>query len=173
MRAILSVLLVLGVTSAARAENLVAESDMVRCAGILSDSKRLECYDTLAMTVSAEAARIAEGRKLAATERAASEVAEKARLAQQSFGAEDVKDSRDEERGAKLDRVESTIKEVSKDLRGRYVLLLENGQSWRQLDGVLYGLKSGDAISVKRRVLSGYFLTVERVKRTVSAERIR
>jgi hypothetical protein len=154
----------------------VPESDVVRCAAIVPDGERLACYDAIADKVSA-AASIAATRRAEAAALARQEAAAAAEAARQAaanaFGAEDVAAIRRESRNSDDNEIQATIMEVLKDLRGRYVLLLDNGQTWRQLDGTLYKLKRGETVRIKRRAISGYRLSFDKINQTVAVERLR
>jgi hypothetical protein len=152
----------------------VPDSEIVRCATMMDDTARLACYDAIAASRSAEAVAAAEKRKAAAAERAEREAKEKAERQQQAFGAEQVPSREGGGEGSEeVDQISATISEVLKDARGNYIVVLSNGQMWRQLDGTLYGLRSGDEVEIKRRALSGYKMTIKKLRRTVAASRMR
>jgi hypothetical protein len=159
----------------------VPDSDMVRCATIVADSDRLACYDKLATGVSREAAEAVKARQAAAAEaekarKAAEEAA--ARQAEEAAAARKVKSFGAEQAGlgdddAKLDELTAAVVEAYTDKYGNYLLHLDNGQMWKQLDGRLMTMRSGDQIKLKRAALGSYRLTVVRQKRTVSVKRLK
>ena len=148
----------------------VPDADIIRCAGIMLDMDRLACFDALSVGVSAEAAAAAAGRKIASAEalRRSHELKTARRI--DSFGAEQTGATKDDE---KIDELSTSVSGSYKDAYGKYLLVLDNGQFWKQLDGTLLTIRNGDKVTLKRAALGSYRLNVERQKRTVSAKRIK
>lgn len=153
------------------------------CSAEVEDAKRLACYDAAVAAGSAEARAIAARRdaareaaaaeKAAAEARAKAEAAEAARKAQADrFGQEGLRlGGGDPDR---LDELGAKIAETLLDRVGKTVFLLDNGQMWRQTDGLtLPPIRAGDAVEIRRGAVGGYRLTVPRVKRTVPVVRMR
>jgi hypothetical protein len=160
----------------------VPESDVVRCAAIVPDGERLACYDAVADKVSA-AASIAATRRAAAAEaarKAEVEAAEAARKAAalaearkvEQFGSETTP-QRDALADEKLDALAAKVTEVFSDRYGNYLLMLDNGQLWKQIAGKLLTVRVGDDVTVKRGSLGSYRLKVVRQGRTVDAKRLK
>ena len=124
----------LGLAGGSTASADVPDAELVRCAGEIDDAARLACYDALAGSISAEARKLAETRKAAAAERAAKEAAEKAAAAERAFGAEQAGLPREDGR---IDDLTAKVTELYQDKYGMYLLMLDNGQFWKQLDGKL------------------------------------
>lgn len=160
----------------------VAESDVVRCAAVVADAERLACYDAIADRVSA-AASVAAARREAAVAAAAKAEAEAAAVAakaaeeaaarkRDSFGAETTP-QRDALADDKLSELTAKVADVYTDRYGMYLLMLDNGQQWKQVDGKLLIPREGDDVTVKRAALGSYTLKIERQGRTVKVRRIR
>ncbi|WP_448582756.1 hypothetical protein [Thermaurantiacus sp.] len=136
------------------------------CARIAGDAERLACYDRTVAALSAE------GKRLAAERAAAAEAAEKARATRvESFGARGVSPAQREER---IDRIEASIAETFTDSQRKLVFLLDNGQMWRQTDGVFLAIvRPGTPVSVRRATMGGFTLRIESLNRSVPVMRVR
>jgi hypothetical protein len=160
----------------------VSEADMVKCAGIVADAERLACYDSLAGRIAAAAAvveqrqaeaaaakRKADAEAAAAAARAAEEAAARKR---EAFGAETTA-KRDMLSEDKLDELSGRVTDYYTDRYGKYVLVLDNGQIWKQVDGKLLIPREGDEVIVERAALGSYNMKILRQKRSVKAKRVR
>ncbi len=151
------------------------------CARIAEDAERLQCYDRAVAAVSAEGRRLAAERAAAAEAsakaraeaeaRAAAEAAERAKRAQvESFGA---RSGTPAEREARLDRIEAAVTETFTDASRKRVFLLDNGQMWRQTDGVLMPIvRPGTPVVVRRATMGGFILRIDSLNRSVPVMRI-
>jgi predicted nucleic acid-binding Zn-ribbon protein len=183
MKSLLLPIAVAGLANAANAANAdVPDGDIARCAGIVADAQRLACYDAIAERISTaagivaerraaaeEAARAAAAEAEAAARRAAEEAAAKK---VEQFGAETTA-QRDRLSEDKLSELGAKVSEVLTDRYGMYVLLLDNGQLWKQLDGKLLTVRVGDDVVLERGSLGGYNLKIPRQKRQVRAKRLK
>lgn len=147
-------------------------AELVACARIVEDAERLACYDRAVPRGSAEgqravAERTAETeRQASARARAEAAAAEERRV--QEFGMV----GRREAEG--LRSLEATVADIFTDRAGLKVLLLENGQVWRQTDGVFRGrLEPGMRVVVRRTGLGGYVLGAPDSPRVLHVRRIR
>ncbi len=159
---------------------------MKSCAAITDDASRLTCYDTAVASLDAEAAKLAAERKRASEARAreaaakaeadrklAEENAAKAKV--DSFGAAGLPaDRKPDTKSDSIDELEGSIVEVFYSQAQSLIVVLENGQMWRQIDGIsLPPVRAGDKVVIKKRALSGFRLTLVRQKRTVDVKRYR
>lgn len=147
------------------------DQEMVRCSAVAGDAERLACYDRLAASLSAEAAASIEARRTAAAEAAKQAAIEAEKRRVDEFGGEQAGVTRGG--GDKLDALSGKVVEAFLDPYGKYLLLLDNGQMWKQLDGKLLTVRAGDAISLERASLGSYMLRVDRQRRSVRARRFR
>jgi hypothetical protein len=151
-----------GLSTAALAQ---APRALLDCTSILSDAERLSCYDTAVKTFSADARAIAERREAQAARLAAAAAATAAAQKADSFGRASE---------ARVESVDSTLKEVLTDSVGKSVFILENGQIWRQADGFrMPNARPGVAVTVKRGAMGSYRLAVAGSNRTVQVIRMR
>lgn len=148
----------------------VPDVDIVKCAAEIDDTARLACYDSLAAGISAEATKVIDDRRAAAAERAAKKAAAEAARAESVFGAEQTGKPDTEGR---VDEIRANVVEAYQDRLGKYLLMLDNGQFWKQLEGKLLPVRAGEQVKVERGSLGGYRLTMERQGRTVAAKRIK
>jgi hypothetical protein len=92
-----------------------------------------------------------------------------------SFGAENlVKDER--ERQKELRGVTASI---TTNKIGKYIIVLDNGQVWRQLQGdsnklrVRRGAEAGQGVIIKRRAMGAYALRLANAKTSILVRRVR
>ncbi len=178
-------LLVLLAAGPAEAQGGMAQSGseaFLACARITEDGERLQCYDRAVGALSAEGRRLAAERAAAAEAaakaraeaeaRAAAEAAERAKAARiKGFGARGGASAGREDR---VDRIESAITETLTDSQGKRVFALDNGQLWRQTDGVFLSVvKPGTPATVRRSAMGGFMLRIESLGRSVPVTRIR
>jgi SWI/SNF-related matrix-associated actin-dependent regulator 1 of chromatin subfamily A len=199
MRIVVATLLgctALGTAGAVKAQ--VSEK-LVACAARLDNAERLACYDSVVKSLGAEARAATEAREkaakaaeaeaaaaaaaqaaaateaaaAAATARAAADAEAKAAAArerEQAFG--DAKASAQAEE--RVESLATRIEEVFTDARKQPLFLMENGQLWRQTDGLpLVLARSGMDVEIRRGALGGFRMTVPRAKATISVRRVR
>jgi hypothetical protein len=187
--AIPAIFVVLGVAVPAQADPQQQLNTLLRCASIADDAQRLACFDRESAATSAEVARLAAERdarkkqeaalaaQRAEAERvAAAERAEKAKVEQ--FGAAGVpilrKEAQDQAQAGELDELKAKVAEVFKGGQGELVLVLDNGQIWRQAEvKTMPPIRAGDPVTIKRRMISGFMLTLERTNRSFAVRRFR
>ncbi|NNE39763.1 MAG: hypothetical protein HKN14_02465, partial [Marinicaulis sp.] len=96
------------------------------------------------------------------------------------FGRNDLKDFQKEKK--KTSKVNNTLAskviEIAENKRGKYVVILENGQIWRQLSADTDKLRvpkdaSGIGVTIKRKALGAHVLSLETGKRSIRVERIK
>jgi hypothetical protein len=157
-----------------------------RCAAVENDAERLACYDGAVAAVDAEAAKMAAERKAQAEQRKREEQAKAeadAKLAAEktakdkvdAFGAAGMpSDRRPEVKTDSIDELQASITEVFYSPMNQMILVLDNGQMWRQMDGMsVPAVRNGDKVVIKKRALSGFRLTFVRQKRTIDIKRYR
>ena len=138
---------------------------LLDCTSILSDAERLACYDNAVKAFSSEARAVAERREAQSAKLAAAAAAAAAAQRSDSFG-------RPSEQ--RVDRIDSTLKEVLTDNSGKSVFILDNGQIWRQVDGFrLPNARPAAAVSIKRGAMGSYRLMIAGRNRTVQVVRMR
>lgn len=129
-------------------------ASILGCLTIADDAQRLACYDAAAQAVSAAE----ETRRQAPVEafgRSGDAVAAAAGI-------------------EALDRLSANIAQVFEGPAGKLVLILDNGQQWRQSQReMLPGVKPGDAVTIKKGALGSFKLTLERIRRTIAVKRYR
>ncbi|MFN7177322.1 MAG: hypothetical protein ACK4MX_10600 [Thermaurantiacus sp.] len=155
----------------------------VDCSAKVDDADRLACYDAAAAALSADARRIAaqreQERKVAAEARAIAEAkaaADAAAAAEQAqadrFGSEGLRIGRGGDE--RVDRLTATIGELLTDRGGRAVMVLDNGQMWRQTEGLsLPPVRANEAVEIRRGAMGSYRATLTRIGRSFSVVRMR
>jgi hypothetical protein len=113
-----------------------ALSEMTRCSSIADSAERLRCFD-----------RAAPRAKEALIPRA------------EDFG-------KPPPRPPEVEQVAGTVRELSKTARGRAVFVLDNGQTWRQLEGDDAQVHeptpgTGLKVTIARGVFGSYHLTID------------
>jgi hypothetical protein len=160
--------------------------DLKSCLAITDDSARLACYDQKVAALDAAAAKMATERKesAAARQRALAAKTEADRKAADvlaaknkvdAFGAEALPaDRRAADADDSVDQLDGTITEVFFSPLKEIIVALDNRQMWRQTDGTaLPPVRAGDKVVIKKRMLSGYRLTLVRQRRTIDVKRYR
>lgn len=144
------------------AQSADPESALQACLGIASDKERLTCYDATmgrAKTV-ASTPDLPEPKPVVTPE--------------QVFGAESLRRPKEVREAEQAQTLEATIEEILTAARGELVLILSNGQIWRQNEvQTLPPVKVGDPVEIKRGVLGSYRMTLKKQYRTINVRRIK
>jgi hypothetical protein len=134
------------------------------CKAIPLDAKRLACFDA------------------AATALAAREVVEKSpdqdnsqakKTVEESFGRESLTpEQRGEEKEA--EKYRAKVEVFSRDGYGNLILVLENGQVWRQTDGSEAQILNGEQwVTLHRAAMGSYLITIESIHRAYRFKRVK
>jgi hypothetical protein len=134
-----------GMASAAvRASDMLAE-----CVGLQDDTERLACYDRLS-------GRTAVAGSATATAAAAPSSAPEP-VADFGLTARAVQER---DYGNSVDSITGTVKGVSQNASGRYVVELDNGQLWAQSETDSYPVvRAGDMVTIKRGAVGSFVLS--------------
>lgn len=152
----------LGLAPAAAAQ---APRALLDCTSILADAERLACYDNAVKAFSSEARVVAERREAQAAKLSAAAAAAAAAQRADSFGRASE---------ARVERIDSTLKEMLTDSTGKSVFILENGQIWRQADGFrIPNARPAVAVTIKRGAMGSYRITFAGSNRTAQVVRMR
>jgi len=181
-------------TPALAGEGEEAAADMIACTAINKSKHRLKCFERALPGLRAafpEAEVLAAARAEDALQAVAKEAKEEFGLTaaetrkndpafESDFGVEDVpRDALleyDEE--GDINSIESAVVEVGRNLRGKLIIILENGQVWRQIDADTsrtYIPKKLDGVTakVKRASLGSYVLRVSSARNTFKVRRVK
>ena len=148
------------------------DDTLVNCAREANNTKRLACYDSAVATISAEAKaatqqREAEMAVLAAEQAKADEAAKQA-----AFGSERL--ARGQVPASTITRVDAKVSEVLTASDGMAVLVLDNGQLWRQTTGVaLPPVRNGDAVIITVAAMGSFQAELVRQHRAFKVKRIK
>lgn len=146
-RILFASLLVAGVGSAGADATRDALVEMARCSAIAESAERLRCFD-----------------------RAAPRAKEALIPRPEDFG-------KPPPRPPEVDQLIATVREFSKTARGRALFVLDNGQTWRQLEGddaQVHEPPSGSAlkVTIARGAFGSYNLTIEGRNGLIKVRRI-
>ncbi len=113
-----------------------ALSEFTRCAGIAQPAERLKCFDTTVQGLATPSAK-AEG-----------------------FGRPPPP------RPDEITQIRATVLELAKTARGRAVFILDNGQTWRQIDGDDTDVREPPPgktikVTIATGIFNSYSLTIE------------
>jgi len=162
------------------------EQAMIACTVKTDPGERLACYDKAVASLSQEARALAEKREAetrAAAAAAAALTAQQAadaaakqeaeRLA--AFGRDSMsRESRPPPTVESLDRLEAKIAETLTAADGKLIFVLDNGQMWRQTEGLqLPPIRPGFDVVLKKGAMGGFALTIVKIGRTVRVVRMR
>lgn len=156
-----------------------SQADVDRCLGIGDDAARLACYDRLfdrrqsaapAAALPAAGTPAAAGKPAPASPAApAKEVATVAPVPAAATAAAAPAPAPEEAFGLTVDQrpegkvksISGTLVEVESSATGRHVLVLDNGQRWRQLEPTTRpAFSSGETVEIRRAALGSYLATV-------------
>ncbi|MFZ5608338.1 MAG: hypothetical protein ACOY99_01860 [Pseudomonadota bacterium] len=149
-------------------------TNILACAHIVEDAARLACYDRAVAGYDDERARIAAA---GATQDARATETARQEEAKARFGAEALPREAQERLGVdtdKLDEVTVVIVEMGRNPWGKFFIVTEDGQIWRQKDdrSMPFG-KMMKAAVIKRGFLGSFRLTFPEIGRTYTVERVR
>ncbi len=164
-------------TAPAQAYDIAAA--LLECRAVAKDKKRLKCFDAVAAGL--EGAAPSASRSAEAGQSRPEVVETPALSPEESFGKEDLpktKEQRQKEKKEKLRTLIATAIEIAKNRRGKYVVILDNGQVWRQLDADSASLllpPDDEEIRVKitRRMFGAHMLNIVGDNRSIRVERIK
>jgi len=169
--------IVLGVSSAGQAQGLT--SNLIECRDINNDPDRLACFDQLVGALTTR--EIADASAI--EDKAEDETPPPVVLtAEERFGVGDLRKSDDDKKREEKEKIKSltaSVVDIARNGYGKYVVILENGQVWRQLkadSGKLRVPKSGAEgmrVEIKRRSLGAHALYLAGENRGIRVERIK
>lgn len=159
-------------------ETDVGAENILRCARLAKAKDRHTCIDALAFLLAKEkAATGASGTADISTKPARAKIAGKAEEDQETagFGAEQLQAKQQGKPEAKAEpRLVSLVTRTRVNPSNIVTYYLENGQVWRQTEGVWAGnLKAPFNVEIKKGTLSGYRLRVDGEKHFVRVRRIK
>lgn len=133
-----------------------APSELAKCAGMTNPSERLKCYDAAAER---------QGFGLPPPRQPVTKT--------EDFGKPQPRPPRPE-----LTRISATVREFAKTARGRAIFVLDNGQTWRQLDADTTRVdepRGGEAmkVTIEQGILESYNLTIDGRNGLVKVRRVR
>lgn len=173
---VLALIITAGIAGPAGAQDL--GSALLDCRAIEDSRDRLACYDNVAGALSqgrmeTSAAPVTRERQAAAPAPAAPVL-----TAEESFGRDDLPEVRKEENEKKLKMITANVVEIGRNNRGKYVVILDNGQIWRQINADTNRLRvpkdaEGLVAEVKRKMLGAHDLSLNTGNRTIRVERIK
>lgn len=151
----------LTLASAAAADEAFVGS-VLDCRSLSSAEERLLCYDGVVDEYSArDAERVADVPP-------ATPDTDKTSEAEASFGLPPAADSR-----ATVDRIEASVVELSRTASGKVVVVLDNGQVWRQTRTSTLRLAEGDDVEIRRRSMGSHQLLKTGSGRSMKVQRVR
>ena len=156
---------------------------LVACKAIKKDKRRLRCLDEAIADLGAdsivrESADGVEWSDLDQDARAAVEVDASPPSADDLFGSEDLSAVKRKKREEKPKSLQAIVVEIARNAQGRYVIVLENGQVWRQLKAdnarllVPKDLQNSPA-TIRRRSFGSFLFSFNANNRAVKVERLK
>jgi hypothetical protein len=172
-----------------------AVANVIACGSVRGDKARLRCFEAASpalsqafpAAVTAAQARI-EAARIAAKDEAKEEFGlspEDARaddpFEEKAFGAEDlprIATSDEDDDAGDVQSIEAAVSDIGKSVTGRIIVILDNGQVWRQIDGdkaTPYIRKKVDGVkaTVKRGALGSYWVRIEGTRTAFKARRVK
>ena len=134
-------------TAPVSAEETVPLASLKTCAAIESSGERLACYDRLARGAQTRPA----------------ESSEAVQTPEQMFGIRGQivrkADPQEPAERAKLTSISAHVTSLAKAADGSLIIVLDNGQTWRQEDSVPLLLETGDEVTISRGALASFRLS--------------
>lgn len=138
------------------------DSSLQACVRIASDKDRLRCYDS-AMGRTQEIASTPDLPEQKPTV-----------TPEEAFGGENLRRPEEVRAAEQAQTLETTIEEILTAARGELVLILSNGQIWRQNEAkTLPPVRAGDPVVLKRGMLGSYKMTLKKQYSTITVRRIK
>jgi hypothetical protein len=174
-----------GVFAAGMSGNAVAQNLMpglLGCKNIDDDSDRLACFDGLVSGFDSPAAVAAASNAEAAAPSESQTVApEPVLTAVEGFGAGDLAATQEKarEKRKKIKSLTASVIDVARNKRGQYIVILDNGQIWRQIRADTNKLRvpsagaEGMSVVIKRKSLGAHALYLNGENRSIRVERIK
>jgi len=161
-----------GMSSNAAAENQIPGlmPELLNCKNMADDSNRLACFDQIVTGIdSVTVAAVVDAEP------------EPVLTAEESFGSEDLASTQKKLRKEreKVKSITSSVIEIARNGNRKYVIILENGQIWRQLMADTNSLRVPSSSTqemtaeIKRRKLGGHSLYLNGERRSIKVERIK
>lgn len=157
-------------------------ADVLRgCQAISDGAARLSCFDAITLPNTEQELAAADtdaGTLLTDTTVAVATVETR----DDAFGKDDLARTKEakkkQNKADKLKSLQSTAVDIATNKRGKYVIILANGQVWRQLTADSDKLRiprdaTGVGVTIKRKSLGAHVLVLENSKRSVRVERIK
>jgi len=145
------------------------KADLLACKILEKDKKRLKCFDAVLSGLSDtnEGTLLSVAPELPAAN------------PDDEFGAIDLAKKREKEKKVKSPKIMAAgLVEIARNNSGRYVVILDNGQIWRQLKADTSKLlipsdASGQEVKVKRGLMGAHSLRFSKGNRSIRVERIK
>lgn len=170
-----------------------AAAQILSCGSVRGDKARLRCFEEALSPLREafpEAATIAEARaeeaRLAARQEAKEEFGLPEAIAnadepfeEKEFGAERLpREAKGDDEDDEVASIEAGVVEIGRSLTGKIIVVLDNGQVWRQIDSdksTPYIRKNieGVTATVKRGFLSSYVMRISGTHESFKARRIK
>ncbi|HUO91861.1 MAG TPA: hypothetical protein VMU22_03020 [Rhizomicrobium sp.] len=165
-----------------------------KCAGIPDDKSRLACYDALVRPAQAALARPPEPQEVTHPPTKEEEKSwfgfdlsglfnsapEQQKTAQQ-FGAENTQAARQQAETAEqeINSITAGVSEYAFNPFGKFIVFLDNGQVWRQIEGdsgmkaMFHKPAKDNRVTISRGLIGSYNLTINDSSRTYKVERVK
>lgn len=151
--------------------------EFASCSEIESDAARLKCYDETNNRSNPKDSQSPPeaGPDMAGAQDQETEQAVTANPSEDLFGKsiEDVSAALAETAGVEeIDQMHATVVRASQDALGRYVVVLDNEQRWRQIRRDRFQVEAGDAVLIRRAALGSFSMQRQSGGRKTKVRRI-
>ncbi|WKE65543.1 hypothetical protein PVT67_18050 [Gallaecimonas kandeliae] len=143
------------------------QDKLAQCAQLSDDGLRLACFDALA-----KQARSQGDMAVAPVTSAEEQALQRPKVVAEthdpvaSFGMEQQVEKKHE-----LDSIKAVVVKINKDPYGKLILVLDNGQTWKQGDSGYSGIKTGDTVKLEKGALGAVYLGKDGGGRTIRVSR--
>ncbi len=149
---------------------LTADESLHECRQVEADAERVACYDKFVDShFSTDSSAIVDLATPHQTSKSNS-----IPDAQSLFGTDDAEAKRLVETSLEIEQINeiaAIITDVRRSSAKKLTVILDNGQTWHQLDRQRLSLKSGDAVIVRKASLSSYLMEKQSGSRSIRVKR--
>lgn len=167
----LAATLAISLTSVTQAADL--SSLLKQCAALKSTNERIACYDKVASNDQKQDSQVSEQvvtPRLPATKQQAY-TEDQPQTAVDKFGAKKLRKPKQE---SEPEQIVLTVASTKQNVYKKWILTMENGQKWKQIDSEAYiNFYAGDQVEIRKAMLGSFLLKKVDSNKSIRVSRIK